>query len=94
MSKAGIERTLQAAWRHELRAYVSCAARQRFSNSVGRGDIRSANAAQRHFTKAKQLRLGLEMRIESESSEKKRRLADATKEIRKVAPWNKKKRAA
>jgi hypothetical protein len=92
MTEAGVKRTLTAAYRLEMRGYLSCIAAQRFTNPVGRGAIRSSKVAARLFSKAKQLRLALEFRCESESREKKRRLTDASKEFRKTAPWNKKRR--
>jgi hypothetical protein len=92
MTQAGIRRTLTAAFRLEMRAYLSRIAAQKFTNSVGRGAIRSSKRAAGLFAKANQLRLGLELRCESESREKAQRLKDATKEFRKSAPWNKAKR--
>jgi limonene-1,2-epoxide hydrolase len=92
MTKAGIKRTLNAAYRLEMRAYVSRMSAQRYANPVGLGAIRSGQRAARLFGKANQLRLGLELRCESEAREKAQRLKDATKEFRKTAPWNKAKR--
>jgi len=92
MTKAGIKRALNAAYRMEMRAYVSRLTAQRYSNPIGLGAIRSGQRAARLFSKAHQLRLGLELRCESEAREKAQRLKVATKEFRKTAPWNKAKR--
>jgi hypothetical protein len=94
MTKAGIKRTLNAAYRLEMRAWISRTAAQQYSNPIGLGAIRSGQRAARLFGKAHQLRLGLELRCESEAREKAQRLKAATDEFRKTAPWNKRKRKA
>lgn len=94
MSDGQIKRVLNAAYRQELGALRSIMAASRYSNPVGRAAIRSGQCASRKMAKAQQLRLGLEMRCQSEANEKRRKLSKASKEFRAVAPWKtpKKKR--
>jgi allophanate hydrolase subunit 2 len=69
-------------------AYRSLMSASRFMNPVGRGAIRSASIAARKMAKANQLRLGLELRIESEAREKarekKRKMTERLKEFRRT----------
>ena len=84
MTERGISRILRAAYHVEMGAYRSLMSASRFMNPVGRGAIRSASIAARKMAKANQLRLGLELRIESEAREKKRKMTERSKEFRRT----------
>ena len=95
MTKKGISRILNAAFRAEMSAYSSLIRAARFSNPLGRGAIRSSNLAGRKLSKAKQLRLALEMRCESEAREKKAKaLSIASKDFRDSWDGGKRKHGA
>lgn len=85
VTKKQVARTLRKAFRIEMSGYKQLVRSQnRFRNGLGWGAIRSARAAQRKLSAARQMRLGLEMQCEADAREKRNRLNTASKEFRKT----------
>ena len=92
ITERGIRRIQRAADRQESLAIRSCMASRSYTNPLGWGAIRSANAAAWRFRKAAQLRLALATRCQSEAGEKRERLKQKRHEFNQTAPWKKGKR--